>query len=207
MFRPCWLGPLVQMTRGARVAVVGMGHELRGDDAAGVAVVRALGADAAGNERLLTIDAGPAPENQIGPLLRFKPDMILFVDAAQMGEAPGTVRWVPWGQVDGAGISTHTLSPRVLARFLMRELGCEVLLLGIQPERCVVGAPLSPAAAGAVHSIARALSSALSCDHSSGDPHDVHVEKGSRLRRLVGRSKSDGAIQEAEIAVRPTDVV
>lgn len=206
MFRPCWPGPLAQMTKGARVAVVGIGHELRGDDAAGVAVARALGAAAAGNERLLTIDAGPAPENQIGPLLRFKPDVILFVDAAQMGEAPGTVRWVPWRETDGAGASTHTLSPQVLAWFLMRELGCEVLLLGIQPAGCAVGAQLSPAVAGAVHSIARALSSALSCDRSSDGPQDVHLE-GSRLRRQVGRSRSDSAVQEAEIAVRPTDVV
>jgi len=207
MFRPCWLGPLVQMTRGARVAVVGMGHELRGDDAAGVAVVRALRAAAIGNERLLTIDAGPAPENQIGPLLRFKPGVILFVDAAQMDEAPGTVRWVPWGEVDGAGVSTHTLSPQVLARFLMCELGCEVLLLGIQPASCAVGAPLSPAVARAVHNIARSLSSTLSCDHSSDGPQDVRLEQESWLCRQVGRNRSDSAIQTAEASVQPTDAI
>jgi hydrogenase 3 maturation protease len=174
MFKPCWLERLAQMSERARVAVVGMGHELRGDDGAGVAVARALGAAARNDERLLVIDAGPAPENQIGPLLRFVPDVVLFVDAVEMGEAPGTVRWVPWCETDGAGGSTHTLSPQVLAQFLMRELGCEVLLLGIQPASCAVGAQLSPEVAEAVHDLARSLSSTLSCDRSSGGPRDVH---------------------------------
>jgi hydrogenase 3 maturation protease len=175
MFRPCWPGRLAQMTTGARVAVVGMGHELRGDDGAGVFVARALGAAARNDECLLVIDAGPAPENQIGPLLRFKPDIVLFVDAVQMDEAPGTVRWVPWCETDGAGVSTHTLSPQVLARFLMRELGCEVVLLGIQPASCAVGAQLSPAVAEAAQGIARSLLSVLQLDRRGGDPHDVHL--------------------------------
>ena len=107
------------------------------------------------------IDAGPAPENQIGPLIRFKPDVIVFVDAAQMGEAPGTVRWVSWEDADGMGASTHTLSPAVLAQFLVGELGCEVYLLGIQPTSIALGAPLSPAVAEAAQKIARSLLSAL----------------------------------------------
>ena len=149
MSKPCWQSRLSRLVKGTRVAVVGIGHELRGDDVAGVAVARTLKEAADADESLLVIDAGPAPENQIGPLIRFKPDVIVFVDAAQMGEAPGTVRWVSWEDADGMGASTHTLSPAVLAQFLVGALGCEVFLLGIQPASIALGVPLSPAVAEA----------------------------------------------------------
>ncbi|MBN2303967.1 MAG: hydrogenase 3 maturation endopeptidase HyCI, partial [Anaerolineae bacterium] len=72
-----------------RVALVGIGHELNGDDAAGLAVVRALLPLAEGRDRVSLIDAGPAPENCTGPLRAFAPDLVLLIDAAQMGEEPG----------------------------------------------------------------------------------------------------------------------
>jgi hydrogenase 3 maturation protease len=203
MFKPCWPARLARMTKGARVAVVGIGHELRGDDAAGVAIVRALETAARNDECLLVIDAGPAPENQIGPLLRFEPDVILFVDAAQMGEASGTVRWVSWHETDGLGASTHTLSPQVLARFLVHELGCEVLLLGIQPASCAVGARLSPAVAEAVHSTVQVLLNVLSRDRSRS-PARHALGKGSRHREAL--RKGDSAIREAGTVARPMDV-
>ncbi len=157
MSMPCWQSRLVRMTRRTKLAVVGVGNELHGDDAAGVAVVRALREAASADQGLLILEAGQAPENQIGPLLRFRPDVIVFVDAADMGEVPGTVRWVSWQDADGMGASTHTLSPEVLAQFLIDELGCEVYLLGIQPTSLAFGASLSPVVAEAVRDVARLL--------------------------------------------------
>jgi hydrogenase 3 maturation protease len=147
-----------------RIAVVGMGHELRGDDAAGVAVARALQAALGDDDRWLVIDAGPAPENYTGPLRRFEPDLVLFVDAAQMDEAPGTIRWLPWRETDRLGSSTHTLSPQVLARFLIRELGCEATLVGIQPSHDTLAAPLSPEVADAVDTVVLCLLRLLAQD-------------------------------------------
>jgi hypothetical protein len=69
-----------------RVAVVGVGHELCGDDAAGLVVAHALQTALAGDERLLVIEAGSVPENQTGRLRRFKPGIVLLIDAAQMGD-------------------------------------------------------------------------------------------------------------------------
>jgi hydrogenase 3 maturation protease len=140
-----------------RVAVVGVGHELRGDDAAGLAVVRALQRALGQDKDWLVIDAGSAPENQTGLLRRFRPDVVLFIDAAQMNRAPGVVQWLSWEETEGISASTHTLPLSVLARYLIAELGCEVALLCIQPADDTIGIALSPRAAKAADGIVSAL--------------------------------------------------
>jgi hydrogenase 3 maturation protease len=126
-----------------RVAVVGIGHDLRGDDAAGVEVARALKPLLCSHENVLVVEGGLAPENQTGLLRRFQPDLILLVDAAQMNEAPGTIHWLPWQAVRGLSASTHTLPLSILAQYLTVQLDCEVALLGIQPADTTIGLPLS----------------------------------------------------------------
>jgi hydrogenase 3 maturation protease len=151
-------------TLASRIAVVGMGHELRGDDAAGVAVARILRSALGDSEHLLVIDAGAAPENHTGPLRRFQPDVVLFVDAAQMDEAPGTIRWLSWHEAEGLGAFTHTLSPRVLASFLTSELDCKVALLGIQPADDAAIDALTPEVEEAVDTVVLSLLRVLSRD-------------------------------------------
>jgi hydrogenase 3 maturation protease len=164
MSRLSWRTSLIQALKRhkapdsvARGAVVGVGHELCGDDAAGLAVARALQTALADDERLLVIEAGSVPENQTGLLRRFKPDLVLLIDAAQMGETPGVIRWLPWDETDGISASTHTLPFHILARYLVSELDCEVALLCIQPARNTVGAPLSPEVVEAVDTIVNFL--------------------------------------------------
>lgn len=140
-----------------RVAVVGIGHELRGDDAAGVMVARALMPLLAGRAHGLVLDGGAAPENHTGLLRRFAPDLVLLVDAAQMDEPPGTVRWLAWQEASGLSASTHTMPPYVIARYLNIELGCEVALIGIQPAQTTIGAPLSAPIQKAVGEVVNGL--------------------------------------------------
>jgi hydrogenase 3 maturation protease len=157
-----------------RIAVVGVGHELGGDDAAGLAVARALQTALADDERLSVIEAGSAPENQTGRLRRFKPDLVLLIDAAQMGETPGVIRWLPWDETDGISASTHTLPFHILARYLVSELGCEVALLCIQPARNTIGAPLSAEVAEAVNTIVNIL---------VGNRGTTNTQQGDHRRR------------------------
>ena len=145
-----------------RIAMLGIGNELLGDDAAGVAVARALAPIFAGKDRFLIIEGGLAPENFSGNLRRFKPDLVLLIDAAQMNETPGTIRWLDWEETSGLSASTHTLPPYILSKYLTSELGCRVALLGIQPEKMDLEAPLSPCVSKAVESILREISSLTS---------------------------------------------
>ncbi len=146
----------------SRIALVGVGHELRGDDAAGVILARLMQPLAESNpSRLLVVNAGQAPENFTRVLRDFHPDLIVFVDAAQMNGAPGTIRWLAWQDTAGLSGSTHTLPIHVLASFLSADLGCEIGLLGIQPAGNVMDAPLSPAVQQAVTELADRLAMIL----------------------------------------------
>jgi hydrogenase 3 maturation protease len=136
---------------------VGIGQELRGDDAAGPRVAQGLAARVPPSPRLLILDAGHAPENQTGALRRFAPDVVLLVDAARMEEPPGAVRWLEWRDSVGLPGSTHTLPPSLLAEYLVAQLGCRVFLLGIQPLHTEIGCPMSPAVEQAVADVVGTL--------------------------------------------------
>lgn len=133
-----------------RIAVLGVGNELRGDDAAGLHVVRLLQPLVADLPGILVLDGGPAPENFTGVLRRFSPDLVLLVDAAEMEALPGVLRFLPWQETVGLGSSTHSLPPYMLASYLVHELGCQVALIGIQTRDNTFGAPISPVISRAV---------------------------------------------------------
>lgn len=148
-----------------RVAILGMGNELNGDDAAGVLVARALIKNMSREksrrdfslDHLYIADVGPSPEAFTGPLRRFRPDMVILVDAAELGEQPGTVRWLEWQSAEGMSASTHTLPPTVLSRFLVEQLNCRVMLLGIQPECLDFDAGVSAPVRAAITTVTRDL--------------------------------------------------
>jgi len=114
---------------------VGTGNELRGDDAAGVAVVRRLAQEPAlrNQKNVLLLEGGNAPENHTGPIRRFAPQLVVLIDMAQMDREPGSVCWLPWQETSGLSASSHTMPPYMLARFLTADIGCDVALIGIQP--------------------------------------------------------------------------
>jgi hydrogenase 3 maturation protease len=142
MCNPCWPDQLTRTLRRLRlpdrpprIAILGIGHELRGDDAAGVFIARELQAVFPDSAHILVIEAGSMPENHTGTLRRFAPDLVLLIDAALMDREPGTVGWIDWTQIAGISVSTHTLPLHVFARYLQDEFGCEVGVIGIQPAR------------------------------------------------------------------------
>ena len=142
-----------------RIAVLGVGNELRSDDAAGVLVARAFSQRECVThaDRVLIIEAGHAPENRTGELRRFAPDAVLIIDAADMGEEPGAVQWIPEESIDGMSASTHSLPLSMLARYLVLELNCTVKLLGIQLGSNDVGERVSLPVLQAVDEIADGL--------------------------------------------------
>ncbi len=143
----------------SRLAIVGIGQELRGDDGAGLAVVRRLRELLPARDSLLLIEAGPAPENFTGPLRRFHPTHVVLVDAALMGTDPGGWYLVDWkdGGVNFSA-STHTLPMSALAAYLEKEMGCAVNLIGIQPASNGLGEDISPSVQRAVEQVAQTLS-------------------------------------------------
>ncbi len=144
-----------------RLAFVGIGHELCGDDAVGVRIAELLRTLVAGNEHVLVVAAGPAPENFTSVLRRFQPDLVVMLDSALMEEQPGASRWLDWQETDGVSASTHTLPLHIFASYLTAELGCSMALIGVQPGQTFADAPLTPPVQAAAQSIAAALSETI----------------------------------------------
>ncbi len=145
------------------VVVLGVGSPLRSDDAAGLHVAARLGAElrrrpVAG---LTIIEAGPAPENFTSEIRRLKPAVVLLVDAARMGEEPGSLRVIEPEQIAGVSFGTHGLPLSVLAGYLESETGCSVIFLGIEPANIEPGETLSAPAQSGVRDAVSALMDVL----------------------------------------------
>jgi hydrogenase 3 maturation protease len=102
-----------------------------------------------------------APENVTGEIRTFAPSHVLFVDAAEFGAAPGSVRIFESADIGGMTSSTHTLPLAVIADYLTGELGCRVLFLGLQPKGVEFGERLSEEVAAAVADTVAILAQAL----------------------------------------------
>jgi len=149
---------LNQQSAKQRTAIVGIGNLLRSDDAAGILVARGLmnSQSLLDSNIVLVIDAGQAPENRTADLRRFAPKVILLIDAAEIGEMPGTIHWIEVDELEGMSASTHTL-PLSIAQYLTLELNCKIALLGIQPKSNDIRETISPEVSEAVHALTEDL--------------------------------------------------
>ena len=141
------------------LAVVGIGSDLRGDDIAGILVLRELRAVLA-HSRPKTIrlfNGGTAPENLTGEIVRFQPSHIILVDAADLGLKPGAATLIASKAVAGISFSTHVLPLSILADYLKRALPCRIIILGIQPGQTSFGATPSREISQAARRLARII--------------------------------------------------
>jgi len=146
------------LAAGSAVAVVGIGSELRGDDAAGVRIAELVRQSAPAGVHAFI--GGGAPENVTGEVLAVQPGLIVFVDAADLGAEPGAVRLIEPDQIQGVSFSTHTLPLSVIISYLASSCRAEFLVVGIQPRATDFCTPLSREAQAAVEAAAEALCAA-----------------------------------------------
>ena len=134
-----------------RWLLVGIGNDLRGDDAFGPLLARRLRA-----RGLPAIDAGMAPENVTGPIRRAAPEVLLLADATDLGEPVGTVRLLGAEELAEGGTSTHDPSLTMLLAYLEAESEhpLEVRFLAAQAGTRALGAAPSPALAAALAPLA-----------------------------------------------------
>jgi hydrogenase 3 maturation protease len=130
--------PFTAILRG-KAMLVGIGNELRGDDAVGLMVAR-LVRGAAGAE---VLEAGDAPENHLGRVIRAGPDTVLLIDAADLGRPPGEFEILDPADMDGTCLTTHAMPLAELSGAISAMTGAAVRLLGIQPASVRIGSPLS----------------------------------------------------------------
>jgi len=115
-----------------RIAVVGIGDELLPPDRPGMFAARYIKDQHLPGVRVFL--TGTVPESFTGPLRKFQPDHVLFLDAADMSEQPGTVVVIGRGKIGTDLVSTHVLPLSVIMKFVAQDTGAKVTLLGIQPD-------------------------------------------------------------------------
>ena len=122
-----------------RILLLGVGNRLRGDDAVGSLLVERL----QGKVDILLIDAGDVPENYIGPIEESAAEIVLVVDATDMGAKIGDMAIFDIEQVQGMSVSTHTANLGLLFKVIPPERRPQVIMLGIQPGNIEIGQGLS----------------------------------------------------------------
>ncbi|MCW4019882.1 MAG: hydrogenase 3 maturation endopeptidase HyCI [Candidatus Bathyarchaeota archaeon] len=125
-----------------RLAVLGIGNPLRGDDAIGVEVLKRL--EGKVSESVGLYDCEMVPENFLSEIELFRPTHVLLIDAAQLEIESGEARLIPPEKIAGTALSTHAMPLSILAGVIRENLKAKVVLLGIQPERTELGEGLSP---------------------------------------------------------------
>ena len=127
----------------SRISLIGAGQVLNGDDGAGPAAIRLLETRGHMPERFQLLDAGAFPENHTGSIRRFQPQLVVFIDAAQMDQPPGSIRLLELTEIGGLSAATHSLPFGIIGKYLQDEVGCRVMVLGIQPLHNLPNTPLS----------------------------------------------------------------
>jgi len=115
-----------------RVVVIGMGNELRADDAVGIRVVRLL--KPCTNSRITVFEGGMTPEAFIPSTCARTPTHLLIIDAAELGEKPGTWRLLSKDELESGLFTTHMIPATEVAKEIQRRCGSNIAFIGIQPK-------------------------------------------------------------------------
>jgi hydrogenase 3 maturation protease len=139
----------------ARIAVLGIGSDLRADDGAGMhAAQRILSKSPA-----FPVFLGhTAPENLTGEIIRYRPDCVIMIDALDCGQDPGFIRLADRDlEETGSPFPSHKMPFNVLINYLETSIGCDCVVVGIQPGCLEFGRALTPAVKKAANGVAAAI--------------------------------------------------
>jgi len=122
------------------VLVVGIGNTLRGDDGFGPRMIERL----EGKVSARLLDVGEVPESYLGRLLEQKARTILVLDAADIGEVPGTATILEADDLAGCNLSTHQMPLELFFRYVRENSHADIFALGVQPKQISLGSEMSP---------------------------------------------------------------
>jgi len=144
---------MLEELKGKRLAILGIGNRIRGDDAVG----SLLAGELQSNENSLVIDCETVPENFLSKVTEFKPEVILLIDAVEFGAEPGSVKLIEIEDSGPGTVSTHKISVQQLGAVLKKETQARVYLLCIQPKNIEFDAEMSEEVKGAKERIRKEL--------------------------------------------------
>ncbi len=162
-----------------RVAVLGVGSELRGDDIAGLLaaykIEKAIGGKtallhstlsdksglAAGKAEVRVFIGETAPENLTGEIKKFQPTHLIIIDAAEFNKEPGHIEIMEPATIGGTSFCTHSLPLKIIIGYLLESFKFEAIIIGIQPNTLTFGAQPTKEVVTAAKYIAKAITKLL----------------------------------------------
>ena len=132
--------------------LVGIGGVLRGDDGLGPYMAQTFKA-----EGWQTIDCGTVPENFTSKIKQAEPELVVFVDAAEMGLDAGEFRIIPKETIKDVSCSTHNLPLSLMIDFLQRSMEVDMPFVGVQPALVSDGEEISQDVFQGLEKLAHAL--------------------------------------------------
>jgi len=145
---------LQNRTAGKKVLILGIGNRMRGDDGVGSILAERLGKRKLG---IPIIDAADVPENYLGPIEGSGADLVLVLDAADLGASPGDLSLIEMDQLMQMGVSTHAANLSLIFQVFPASQRPDALLLAIQPEQMELWQGLSPNVEIAIKGLERLL--------------------------------------------------
>jgi hydrogenase 3 maturation protease len=97
----------------------------------------------AGQVGAVCIDAGSAPENYAGKIIKENPDTILLIDAAHLDGPPGSWDILNKRDIAKCGFTTHDFPPSLLMEYLTHHTKAKIYLLAVEPEDITLGEGIS----------------------------------------------------------------
>ncbi len=128
------------LDRAKRIAVLGIGNELRTDDGLGPFIIANLQMS---SPAIMIENVGSVPEAFASSIAEFRAERVILVDAADMHKSPGHVEIVTRERIGGVAISTHSMPLSLLMMYLEQQTGAKAVLLGIQPKSIAFGEGLT----------------------------------------------------------------
>ena len=133
--------------------LLGIGNPRHGDDGLGPLFARVFR-----HPEWRCVNAATAPENFASLVRRLHPELLVLLDAADLGLPPGTLRRLDPAAIRAGDFGAPAGSIGQLAEYLADCAG-HVVVLGIQPAGTRPGARLSPPVRAALHALGRTLAS------------------------------------------------
>jgi len=144
-----------------RLAIVGVGHPLRGDDYAGSYIVRKLMDTKPEKVRdgIVIFDAEADLEAMFSKISALSPKHVIFIDTCEMGAEPGQCRLLSVSSTSYPFFTTHGVPLKLLAEQLLPD--SKAWILAIQPEQTNFDSKVSPEVREISDSIAAFLRSII----------------------------------------------
>lgn len=125
------------MERKIKNVLMGIGNELKGDDGIGNIIARQFK-----HRDWKSLACETTPENFAAIVKRERPEILVIVDAAEMGLPAGEFRLLPKQKLNSVAFGTHAMPLHFLVSHLKKYAG-KILFIAVQPGKMQFGEKIS----------------------------------------------------------------